>query len=168
MKLLDKYEKHEEIYKAGFLFDPEAGVFFTDKLIVPKPKGYDKFSDEEKEQHEKFVISKTLREFKNPEGYEDWSVELLDVQKYGNQRLEELGVNKKNNFLQLIGSAQNPESIERLKEQIFTVTKRGEIEILQYGLDRRPHYADKNKDEDKGKGTAKGFRYYHPFRTCFF
>lgn len=131
MKLLDKYEKHEEIYKAGFLFDPEAGIFFTDKLDG----------------------------FKNPEGYEDWNVETLDVTEYGNKRLEELGITKKNNVLQLIGSAQNPESIERIKEQIFTVTKRGEIEILQYGLDRRPHYADKNKDEAKGKGTAKGFRY---------
>ena len=136
MKLLDKYEKHSEIYKAGFIFDPESSTFFTE----------DK------------------KNFKQPEGYEDWNVEVLDLEKYGKARLKELGITDKVNTVPLFGSAQEPDSNEQIKERIFTVNKRGGIEILQYGLDRRPHFADKNKEEVKGKGTTKGLRYCFQLR----
>lgn len=127
MKLLDKYDKHQEIYKAGFVFDPEQGVFFTDNQ----------------------------KDFKKPEGYEDWSIEKVDFQEYGKSRLKALGITSKNNIIQVIGSAQEPNSIERIEEKVFDIKKDGSIEILQYGLDRRPHYRNQQQSTAEARDGRK-------------
>lgn len=131
MKILDKYAPHEEIYKSGFLFDPDSCTFFTENTET----------------------------FKKPANYEDWNVEQFDFKQYGKQRLKELGITTKLNEVEVIGSAQEPESKERIKETIFSINKNGCIEILQYGLDRKPFYRDKNKTESVGRGVVTGKRY---------
>lgn len=132
MKIAEKYSVHEEIYKSGYLFDPDSATFFT---------------QEDPES------------FRRPPGYEDWSVEPFIIDQYGEERFKELGITHKNNIIEVIGNANDPNSKERIKEPIFTINARGGIEILQYGLDRHPYYEDKNKGEAVGKGVVKGLRY---------
>lgn len=134
MKLLDKYEKHQEIYNQGYLFDVENGTFFTDNA-------------------KKFIV---------PPGYEDWKIEQISLKEYGEARLKELGINAKNNTIQVIGSAQDPNSIERINEKVFTISKNGNIEIFQYGLDRRPIYKKKDLSLAKERNateTTEEYRY---------
>ncbi len=136
MKLLDKYEKHQEIYNQGYLFDADNGTFFTD-------------------DEKKFIV---------PPGYEDWKIEIIDFQEYGKNRLKELGINKKNNSIQVIGCAQEPNSIERFNEEVFSITKKGNIEILQYGLDRRPIYKRQTLSTAKERNATETIEEYR-FQT---
>lgn len=132
MKLLDKYEKHQEIYKAGYLFDPENSIFFAENI----------------------------KNFERPASYDDWSIEKVDLGEYANKRFSELGITKKNNIIQVIGSAQEPNSIERIDEVLFKTDSKGGIEILQYGLDRRPHYRKREQSSAEQRDSRGGAEKY--------
>jgi len=120
MKLKHQYEQFADIYK-HYIFNPDDEVFYTD--------------DPEN--------------FKKPEGYEDWKVEQFDVNDYGLKRLQELGFTDKLNTIELIGTPnEKAKKNERIQERIFSINKRGGIEILQYTLRRKPLIAEVN---DKGK-----------------
>lgn len=113
MKLLDKYEKYRSLY-ADFAFNPEEEVFFTTDV----------------------------ENFRAPEGFEDWKVQELDVKEYGRMRFEEIGINDDNNFIELTtNTARYGKS--KGKEPIFSINKRGDIEILQFSLKREAYMIDK-------------------------
>lgn len=106
MKLLKEYEKFEELYKQGFIFDPETKTVFTDKKTLPK-------------------------------GFEDWQIENTDLHQYANDRLKKYGITDKKNTVKLFGGV-NIQNNQAVDHKIFTITKTGDIEILQYSLDAKP------------------------------
>lgn len=109
MKLNNDNIKYDELYKNGFLFDGNTQTIYTDKK---KP-----------------II---------PEAYIHWEVENVDFKKYMAERLKELGITEAKNKIDLIGGV-NLGNDEKTSQKVFDCNKFGDIQILQYGLDRRPH-----------------------------
>ena len=127
MKLLDKYEKYQEIYKQGYLFDADNGIFFT--------------NDEQN-----FII---------PPGYEDWNIQHFDFWKYADQRLEELGITINDNVIEVIGDSEYKNSKRTSKYQIFEIDKKGGIEIFQYSLEGKPHYREQQQSDTQKRDGKK-------------
>lgn len=105
---------------------------------------------------ERIFYASDVEKFSKPVGYDEWSVEEFDVQEYGQKRLLELGITEDNNTIEWF---ENSKSKKGIKEKIFTINKRGDIEILIYDVDGKPLMKDKNPDEKDGKGVVKGERY---------
>lgn len=138
MKLLEQYQKFNDLYRSNYIFDPETFTFYSDD-----PESFSK-----------------------PIGFEEWKVEKLDVKEYGQKRLLELGLTEKDNEIELfeIGSKK-----KKTKEPIFSINRFGDIEIIQYWLNRHPLFKDVNPGEKNGKGLATGERFvwhtrHHPWR----
>lgn len=109
MKLKEEYQEFEDLYKAGFVFDPE------EKIVFVKDK-----------------------KAKIPAKYNHWEVQVIDFGSYLKERLEELGATEEDNTIELVGGPGLGKK-ERCEQRIFTANEFGDIEILQYGLDRIPH-----------------------------
>ncbi len=111
MQLKKEYSHFEELYKAGWAFNPEEEiVYHTKKGKAP-------------------VL---------PPLFEGWKIEPLDLNEYCKQRLEELGISDQDNTIELIGGV-NLQSKEKCEQKVFLANSRGDIEILQYGLNRVPY-----------------------------
>lgn len=108
MKLKTEFERFAELYRQGFVFNPDDHIFYAENV----------------------------KEFKHPEGFEDWKVEKFERDSYLKERLKEMGV--KTAKIELIGGV-NLEKNERAQHEIFTANKRGDIQILQYSLSRVPY-----------------------------
>ena len=108
MKLKKEYEQFSELYRNKIAFDPE-----NEKILVAKGK--------------KPIL---------PELFKDWKIESFDFKEYGLKRLEELGVTEDNNIIELIGGVGLGEN-EKCEQRIFNINSWGDIEILQFGLDRK-------------------------------
>ena len=119
MKLKKEYEIHQELVKNKLAFDPEEEVFLTDG----NPKEYTK-----------------------PPGYEDWGVKKYDFKEYFNKRMAELGVGEQENGVLLRGGV-NLQNTELVTQPVFHCNRFGHIEILQYGLNGRPHTVKKDNKE---------------------
>ncbi|WP_051568658.1 primase-helicase family protein [Crocinitomix catalasitica] len=126
MKLKDGLEKYVELYRNGFLFDTDSQIIYTNDI--------------------KKVI---------PNAYKDWEVEKIDFTRYALDRLKELGISDDQNSIELIGGV-NLASNERVKQRVFFTNKFGDIEILQYNLQRQPYtYTTKNKESQSSANREK-------------
>ena len=119
MQLKEHYKKPHilELLRSKYIIDPDEEVFFT-------------------HDPENFV---------KPTDFETWTVEKMDVQEYGKQRFKELGINDSNNIIELTGG-KNVRKNERVPQEIFSINRFGDIEILQYSL-KREAYTDGEKKE---------------------
>ena len=106
MKLKQDFEKYKDLKKNGFLFDADTQTIYTDKK---KP-----------------LI---------PEGFDHWEVENVDFSQYCAERLTELGIEEEGNTIELVGGV-NLGNDERTQMRVFHPNKFGDIEILQYSLNR--------------------------------
>jgi len=109
MKLNTNSEKHAELYKNGFLFDPDTQIIYTDRKNPTPPKSY-----------------------------ENWEIEQYDFSNYSKERLAQLGIDQDANKIELFGGV-NEQPTARITQRVFDINKFGDIQILQYGLDRKCH-----------------------------
>jgi hypothetical protein len=112
MKLKKEFEQYQSLFNKGYRFNPIEQIFY--------------------------VPNKT--KFKQPEGFEAWTVESYEPKDYLKERLKALGIEKVNK-IELIDQKDNA----KFETPIFTANKYGDIEILQYSLKRVPHMYEKNK-----------------------
>lgn len=106
MKLNDTHEKHSELYKNGFLFDADSKTIYSN---INNPS--------------------------IPEDYKDWELEQTDFSQYINDRLSELGIDEKANQIKLKGGVDIDPN-KAVVQKVFMANKFGDIEILQYRLNR--------------------------------
>lgn len=120
MQLKEQYRTPQllELYRSKYIFNPDEHTFFTDD-----PKTFIK-----------------------PKGFEDWEVQKLNLKEYGEKRFKELKVTAKNNKITLLGG-KNIGNDEPVPQEIFSINKRGDIEILQYSLHRKVYTASEGKNE---------------------
>jgi len=109
MKLNTTAEKHVELYKNKYLFDPNSQTVYTDRK------------------------NSTL-----PTNYENWEIEQVDFSLYIKERLDELGIDQGANEIELFGGV-NEQPTARIKQRVFDINHFGDIQILQYGLNRKCH-----------------------------
>lgn len=119
MKLKRDYEKHVELYRNGFLFDPESFTAYTDKQFASLPPDYEK-----------------------------WELEKVDLTAYTKVRLEEMGISKEDNLIELIGGVNIPDK-QKNKHLVFAPNKFGDLQILQYSLTRKPYTYHKKGSSSK-------------------
>ena len=123
MQLLDEYKPHAKLRQDGYLFNAELKEIYIDT---------NRFNEKKKP---------TI-----PKDYKDWKLEDVDYQAYLNSRLDELDISEEENKIKLF-----PEGENTLAEaEVFTTNKWGDIEILQYSLDRQ-YYVGYNKQHDPEK-----------------
>jgi len=126
MKLKENFVKDSELYKNGFIFDVNTQTIYSDK-------------------------SKTSV----PPKYKDWEIEKVDFNIYSKERLLELGISDEDNLIELIGGV-NLNVNERVEQRVFDTNKFGDLQILQYGLDRKPHtYNTKGGDNVTNSNREK-------------
>lgn len=124
MKLKKDFEKHVELYRNGFLFDADSKTIYTDKK---KP---------------------TI-----PPGFEDWEIEQINLQEYAQKRLQQYGITEEQNTVELFGGVHLMND-QVAKHKVFTTTKLGDIEIMQFSLYRKP-YTYSTKGEDSTSSTNR-------------
>lgn len=85
---------------------------------------------------EDVFFTENVGTFVYPEGekYKNWSVKPIDKNAYLNERMKEMGIKEADNHFELID-----QNNEKSTTPIFTANKHGDIEILQYGLNRKIH-----------------------------
>lgn len=126
MQLKEDFKKFNILKQNGFLFDADTKTAYS-------PKSH----------------------YSLPEGFEDWDVEIYDPKAYMNERLKELGINKKDQLVNLYGGV-NLGNDEQNEQPVFICNKFGDIEILQYSLYRKPYtYKTKGKESTSASNREK-------------
>ena len=126
MKLKEKFSKDSELYKNGFIFDVDTQTIYTTKNKTSVPLKY-----------------------------KDWDIEIVDFSTYSKERLIELGMSDEDNLIELIGGV-NLNINERVEQRVFDINQFGDLQILQYGLDRKPHiYNTKDGSDSTNSNREK-------------
>lgn len=128
MQLKEQYKTAQlvELYRSKYAFDPDEHTFFTD-------------------DPENFIF---------PSGFEEWELKKIDFKAYGNERLIELGITPEKNTIELFGGPDVPDN-KALDQEIFSINKQGDIEILQYQLNRKVYVKDKTDKLSKQRKATK-------------
>lgn len=136
MKLNKDAERYAELYRNGFLYDEATKTIYRSN---PKKKV--------------------------PEPYEDWIIEDYKKDDYLKQRLKELGITPAKNIIELYGGLNIPQS-QKNGHKIFNANKFGDIEILQYDLDRQVLTFKPKGLENDSVSNREQYRYQtrlHPY-----
>jgi hypothetical protein len=80
-----------------------------------------------------------LKKFKHPDGYEDWKVMQIVENEYLNKRLQELGIQDQENQVRI-----KDENGQFYDAKIFVSNQFGDIEIIQYNLQREGLYYEES------------------------
>lgn len=120
MQLKEQYRTAQllELYRSNYAFNPDEHIFYTDDV----------------------------KNFQKPNDFDDWEVQKLDLSAYGKKRFKELKITEANNKITLLGG-KNLAPDEQATQEILSINKRGDIEILQFSLHRKVYTVPEGKTE---------------------